>query len=109
MFLHYSTMSPTDRCYRTDSIRQMTKTVFSTPMERLGATDARQNRNRDKGRVMVGPQHRPIIDTITHLPNLTAHKAVLGTVSEGSEGLNEQQEDKGRISMDSHLIFSHED
>jgi hypothetical protein len=85
----------------------MTRTVFSTPMERLGVTDARQNRSREKGRVIAGPQHQPVIDTITHLPNLTAHKAVLGRVSEGSEGLKEQQEDNGRISMDSHLIFSH--
>jgi hypothetical protein len=85
----------------------MTKTVFSMPMERLGATDAHQNRSSEKGRVIAGPQHQPVIGTITHLHSLAAHKAVLGTMSEGSEGLKEQQQDKGRISMDSHLIFSH--
>jgi hypothetical protein len=85
----------------------MTKNVFSTPMERLGATDARQNRSREKGRVIAGPQHQPVIGTITHLPGLTAHRAILGTVSEYREEAREQQQTQERISMDSHLIFSH--
>jgi hypothetical protein len=97
----------TDHYCRTESFRQMTETVFAMPMDRLGATDVRQNRSMERGRVIAGPQRQPAIGTNTHLPGLTAYKAVLGTVSEGGEGLKEQQQDKGRISMDSHLIFSH--
>ncbi|KAI4750737.1 hypothetical protein E4T52_16703 [Aureobasidium sp. EXF-3400] len=90
---------------KTDSIRQMTKTVFSIPIERLGATAVDQNRSMERGRVIVGPRRQPVIDTITYLPNLTAHRAVLGTEESGN--VKEQQQTNGRISMDSHLIFSH--
>jgi hypothetical protein len=75
-------------------------------MERLGAISD-QNRSMERGRVIAGPQRRPAIGTITHLPNLTAHRAVLGTVPVISEEIREQQYPQGRISMDSHLIFSH--
>lgn len=85
----------------------MTKTVFSMPMERLGATDSGQNRSMDRGRVIAVPQRQPAIRTITHLPNPTVHRAVLGTVSEECGEAKEQQQSNGRISMDSHLIFSH--
>jgi hypothetical protein len=85
----------------------MTKTVFAMPMDRLGATGVRQNRSMERGRVIAGLQRQPAMGTNTHLHGLTAHKAVLGTVSEGGEGLKEQRKDKGRISTDSHLIFSH--
>jgi hypothetical protein len=60
-----------------------------------------------RGRVMAGPQRRPATGAITHLPNLAAHEAVLGIVSENIEEAGEQQQTQGRISMDSHLIFSH--
>jgi hypothetical protein len=56
---------------------------------------------------MAGPQRRPAIGAITHLPNLAAHEAVLGTVSEKREEARGQQQTQGKISMDSHLIFSH--
>lgn len=85
----------------------MTKTVFSMPMERLGSVEVRQNRSTERGRVIAGPRRRPAVGAITHLPNPTAHSAVLGTFSEDSEGVKEQQQTNGRISMDSHLIFSH--
>jgi hypothetical protein len=79
--------------------------VFSIPIERLGATAVDQNRSMERGRVIVGPRRQPVIDTITHLPNPTAHRAVLGTEESGN--VKEQQQTNGRISMDSHLIFSH--
>ena len=85
----------------------MTKTVFSMPMERLGSMNGGQNRNMERGRVIRGPQRQPAIGTITHVPNPTAHRVVLTTVSEDSGEVREQQQTNGRISMDSHLIFSH--
>lgn len=85
----------------------MTKTIFSMPIERLGATDVGKNRSMERGRVMGGAQRQPTIGTITHVPNPTAHRVVLGTVSEDSGEAREQSQTNGRISMDSHLIFSH--
>lgn len=76
-------------------------------MERLGAMDGGQNRSMERGRVIRGSQRQPTIGTITHVPNPTAHRVVLGTVSEESGEAREQQQTNGRISMDSHLIFSH--
>jgi hypothetical protein len=77
------------------------------PIERLGATAAGQSRSTERRRVNLGPRRQPVIGTITHLPNPTAHRAVLGTVSEDIGNVKEQQQTNGRISMDSHLIFSH--
>jgi hypothetical protein len=85
----------------------MTKTVFSMPMERLGAMDADKNRSTERGRVIAGPQRRPVIGPITHVPNVAARRAILGTVPEKREEAREQQQTPEKISMDSHLIFSH--
>lgn len=84
----------------------MTKTVFSTPIEQLGAINVDQSRDIERGRVIVGPQHQPAIGTITHMTNPTAHRAVFGTIKEDSRETNEQQQDDGRTSLDSHRIFS---
>lgn len=85
----------------------MTKTVFSTPIEQLGAANVNQSRDIERGSVIAGPQHQPAMGTIMHMPNPTAHRAVFGTIAEDSREANEKQQVDGRISLDSHLIFSH--
>jgi hypothetical protein len=75
-------------------------------MERLGAM-SNQSRSMERGRVIAGPQRRPAIGPITHVPNIAARRAVFGTVPELREEAREQQQTPERISMDSHLIFSH--
>jgi hypothetical protein len=83
----------------------MTKSVFSTPIDQLAAVHV--DRGLERGRVIVGPQHQPAISTIPHMPNLTAHRAVFGTIAEDSREASEQHQVDGRVSLDSHLIFSH--